>query len=38
MPIEMKYIDNGVGVIYDGKGKLSGEEIIRADQDQLLKI
>ena len=34
----MKYIDDGVGVIYIGKGKLSGKEIIQADQKQLLNI
>ena len=38
MPVDVKYIDNGVGVIYIGKGKLTGEDVIKADQNQLLDI
>ncbi len=38
MTIECKYIANDVGVIYTGKGILSAEDIIKADQNLLLNI
>jgi|TARA_B100001964_G_scaffold84430_1_gene95275 hypothetical protein len=34
----MKYVDDGLGVIYMGKGILTGEEIIQADQKQLSNL
>ncbi len=38
MPIEMKHIDNAIGVLYIAKGTLTGEEIIAADKKQLSNI
>ncbi len=38
MPIEMKYMDNAIGVLYIAKGTLTGKEIIEADKKQLSNI
>lgn len=32
MPIEMKYLDDGRGVIYIGEGIVTGEDIISANR------
>ena len=38
MPIEMKYVDDAIGVLYIAKGTLTGEDIIKADKKQLSNI
>jgi hypothetical protein len=38
MPLEVKYINDGVGVLYIVAGKITGKEIIIADQIQLDNI
>ncbi len=38
MSIDMKYVDEGIGVMYEGRGMMTGQEIIDADRNQLSNL
>ena len=43
MPIKVRYLDNGIGVLFTGEGKIVGDDIIKAnrkifsDEDKMKK-